>query len=221
MRQYGDQRVTPLTFHQIWSETTIARAGIKTIRVLVVSSRLISTSAFLHCHSRKYTGTGARRVLSFFVISTSALRGHRARRVEIFPAIKQGFSLRSKRQTVCVVIPGMARDRCSTSAHQNVVSTSALRGHRARRVETFTTIKQGFSLRSKRQTGRGRNDKQGELSPGQVPGKRPSKCHLDERLPRRDLSPPASKVSPFGRNDKEGEVETTNRKSARYNLQFF
>ncbi len=42
-----------------------------------------------------------------------------------------------------------------------VISTSAFRGHRARRVEIFTTIKQGFSL---------------DLC-----------CHLDECSPRRDL----------------------------------
>ena len=81
------------------------------------------------CHSRKYAGTGARRVpfeerssppsskvspygrndilccLSFPEVrrdrcSTSAFRG------EIFTTIKQGFSLRSKRQIVCYVIPG-------------------------------------------------------------------------------------------------------------------
>ena len=62
--------------------------------------------------------------------STSALRG------ETFTTVKQGFSLRSKRQSAGV------RQALSCI----VVSTSALRG------ETFTTIKQGFSLWSKRQT---------------------------------------------------------------------
>ena len=98
------------------------------------------------------------------VISTSALRG------EIFTTFKKGFSLRSKRQIVCYVIPGSTPGQVFDEYPLFlVISTSAFRG------EIFVAVREGFSLRSKRQI-------VCYVIPGSTPGQVP-----DERPSRRDL----------------------------------
>ena len=107
----------------------------------------------------------------------------------------QSFSLRSKRQIVCIDI--------------SVVSTSALRE------ETFTSNMQGFSLRSKRKI----VCVVISVIPGRTPGQVP-----DERPPRRDLHTHQARFLPTvettithdtavkqgsARNDKQGTKQKT------------
>ncbi len=169
----------------------------------------VETTRCMCCRSRKYTGTGVRRSpinmssrrapskLSFRQ-APSKLSSRRAPFEErSFTTARQGFSLRSKRQTVCVVVPGSTPgqvfdERSSRrNLHHNQARFFAL-------LETTSSI----NCHCRKYTGTGVRRVLSEEKPSPQPGK----------------------VSPFGRNDKtkrKRQIEMTGSKSARYNLRFF